>query len=190
MNTRLRQLLAVLCSAFASAVPVQAGEQPVLEIYSTTPTVRLEPRQTGRFVRLPTIEFEFRLKTDCPEALGLASVTVSVADTRNSFSGSGLAGDEAAPISLLVPASQLAPVAAEEFCRADEGEAPQNLLQTEEIFTQILTAQASLRCTGDNDEAIAYVSHALDVRLQCEHRQADDTQAGGDQQPVATPVSY
>jgi hypothetical protein len=87
-----------------------------------------------------------------------------------SLAAEQIASDGPTEFSLQVPASQIAPLAVEDFCIAEDGddENPVGDLQTKLSVESALSAQASLLCEGEEDRAMTYVSRALDVSLVCD----------------------
>ncbi len=166
-------VLSLLVITILLSVRVDASEEPTIEIASSTPSVVLAPRPYGRFIRLPSLEIEFSVRPSCPGDSQPQSVTLSVADTRKSIGVENLTARQIATITLQVPAKQIAPIAAADFCRisGDDG----SVYEGKELtFADALTAHASLRCSADSDDSITYVSHALNVKIRCEE---DDTEA-------------
>ena len=174
-RTLTTSIMLVLTAAAAS------GDEPALQIAATTPVVELAPRARGRFVRLPSLDFEFNIRPDYPFDLQPESVTLSIADTRKSIGASQIAAQELASITLQVPAKQVAPIAAADFCRLDtDDSATASDAGTEITIPAALTAHASLRCSGGVDPLITYVTHALDVRIRCAPKETETAETGSD----------
>lgn len=171
--------LSLLVSATLLSARIDAREEPTIEIASSTPSVILAPRTYGRFVRLPSLEIEFNLRMSCPADMQPQSVTLSVADTRKSITVDEISTRQIPTITLHVPGKQIAPIAAADFCRTGEDGLP--VFEGQELmFTDALTAHASLRCSADSDDSITYVSHAVDVKIRCEEDDAETLQADSD----------
>ena len=165
--------LSVLVSTVLLGARVDASEEPAIEIRSSTPSVVLAPRTYGRFIRLPSLEIEFKVRPSCPRGSQPQSVTLSVADTRKSIGVENLTARQISTITLQVPGKQIAPIAAADFCRISDDD--RSVFEGRELtFADALTAHASLRCSADSDDSITYVSHALNVNIRCEE---DDTEA-------------
>ena len=158
----------VFLLAITVAGPTAARD--TLSVAADTPAVPLSPRSPGRnFVRLPTLEFRFEIRTHCSDGRSPEALSLSVADTRKSLSAGQIISDGQTEISLRIPASQIAPLVVEDFCVVQVAE---NGDRISEAPTQItihaaLSAQASLLCEGDEDKAITYVSQPLDISLVC-----------------------
>ena len=175
-NGCIRTVLA-LTAASAMAAPAAIAQEPSLELSASTPIVTLAPRAQGRFINLPELEFAFELQPDCPAEWQPESILLSIADTRASLRGGDINRDTLSPVVLKVPASQIAPVAAESFCRVDE--ANESIFETSELrLPETVTVHASLRCSADEKELIAYVSRSLDVTVRCEVTADEERVAG------------
>jgi hypothetical protein len=148
-----------------------AAGKDSLVVAADAPLVALVPRDPGRhFVRLPTLEYKFEIRTHCSDGRSAESLSLSVADTRKSLPAREIISDGPTEIRLRIPASQIAPIVIEDFCIVQlaedgdrTGEAP-----TQIVFPAALSAQASLLCAGDEDKAMTYASRTLDVSLVCE----------------------
>lgn len=142
-----------------------------LSVIADAPAVPLAPRRPGRsFVRLPTLEYKFKIQTHCSDSRSPGSLSLNVADTRKTLAAGQIVRGGPTEISLRIPASQIAPLVIEGFCIAQE---EINIDEAVEALTQItipaaLSAQASLLCEGEQDKAMTYVSRPLDVSLVCE----------------------
>ncbi len=154
-----------------------AADAPVIRVSSNTPLVKMVPRARGRFIRLPSLDFEFTVEAICPLGLQPQSVTVSIADTHMTLSAEDVAAQTPAPIAIAVPARQIAPLAAETFCRKNDSDTEFGTVIT---FASALLAQASLRCADATDQTITYVTHPLDVSVSCEAEIPDEDEPGGE----------
>ena len=76
--------------------------------------------------------------------------------------------ESAAPVefAVTIPASQIGPVAVEDFCagNSDDSDTEQRVIR----IPAVLSAQASLLCESDAGSNITYASESLDVTLHCE----------------------
>lgn len=176
MFTRTNLLFALLALSCGGAGS-RAADAPVIIVSSNTPLVRMVPRTRGRFIRLPSLDFELTIETDCPPDLQPASVTLSIADTRATLAGEEIAAQPPAAVAIRVPAQQIAPLAAESFCRAHDDDTDVEDVKT---FPSALAAHASLRCADATGHAITYVTHPLDVAVSCEAEITDEEVPGGD----------
>ncbi len=154
----------------ATAAAPAVGKD-TLSVAADAPAVALAPRNPGRnFVRLPTLEYKFDIRTKCSDERLPVSLSLNVADTRKSLPADKIVSDGPTEVSLRIPAGQIAPLVIEDFCVVqDEGDDDgMSEAQTQITIPAALSAQASLLCEGDEDKAMTYVSRPLDVLLVCE----------------------
>jgi len=164
----------VLLLTFSAAGPTLAKD--TLTIAADAPAVTLAPRNPGRrFVRLPTLEYKFEIRTKCSDERLPGSLSLNVADTRKSLPADKIVSDGPTEVSLRIPAGQIAPLVIEDFCvvQAERDGDGMSEAQTQITIPAALSAQASLLCEGDEDKAMTYVSRALDVLLVCERASGD-----------------
>ena len=125
-----------------------------------------------RFVRLPTLEYEFEIETDCAAGHDVKSVSISIADTRKTLTGTDFPAEGPVDITITLPALQIPPLAIDAVCTdpdpADDDDEPM-------AIRDVVTAQVSLRCAGPEGETITYSSRALDVALKCERDRKDQS---------------
>lgn len=169
-GTTPRYLVSVLILVGVLSVASAQGRDS-LSVSANAPTVSVAPRDSGRsFMRLPTLEYVFEIHAKCSDGRMPKSISLNVADTRMSLAAEQIASDGPTEFSLQVPASQIAPLAIENFCIAEDGD-DENIdddMQTELSVESALSAQASLLCEGEDDRAMTYVSRPLDVSLVCD----------------------
>jgi hypothetical protein len=115
-----------------------------------------------RLIQLPELRFDLLIRTRCARGGLPESVSISVADTKKTISGEELLSAPSLETSVLVSSRQLAPIALQEFCVADDS-AQQSL-----VVPTALTAHASLRCARGEERTIVYDAKALDVLINCE----------------------
>jgi len=148
-----------------------ATGKDTLLVTADAPLVPLLPRNPGRnFVRLPTLEYLFEIRVHCSDSRSPALLSLNVADTRKSLAAGQIIGDGPTEISLRIPASQIAPLVIEGFCIVQPAENGDGISAAPSQITipSVLSAQVSLLCEGHEDQAITYVSRALDVSLRCD----------------------
>lgn len=161
----LTRLLLLLIPAILACGRAWPDDAPNLEVGATPAIVQVRPLPKGRrSIRLPALEFELSIQADCAVDGKAQSVSISIADTRRTFSDDKLTNISDEVITFSISARQLSPVAVEGFCLLDDD---RNLVQ-ELLVQDAVTIHSSLRCTGDDGESITYTSHALDVMLQCD----------------------
>ena len=112
-------------------------------------------------VRLPDIEFRLSLSPNCANGGRPESVSIAIADTRKTLDSEELQASETVDLVMRVSASQLAPLALAGFCVDTESEGESVLI------TSALSAQASLRCSRDEDQSIVFAAAPLDIRVDC-----------------------
>ena len=138
-----------------------------LEVSADTPEIEVSTRPAGRnFMQLPALRYDMVLTTNCPAQFAARAVSLSIADTRIALDADRLNQGSRVEVSISVPAAQIAPVAVEGFCTADEGEQASTVARSLKI-PSVLSAQAALTCADDQATEITYASAALDVVLRC-----------------------
>ena len=145
--------------------------QDSLSVSASAPTVSVAPRNAGRsFLRLPGLEYSFELKARCTGGRRPAAVSLSVADSRKSLTREELRDGGRATVNLKIPPAQIAPLPVADFCviETEGGETAINPSNAQLAISSALSAQGSLLCEGENEQAMTYVSKALDVLLTCE----------------------
>jgi len=141
-----------------------------LTIVASTPVVSIQPRQgNGKFIRLPTLEYTFKIRARCNLNRNPTSLLLSIADTRKSLDTADISWEPPAELTLKIPAEQIGPIAVEEFCHAaDEDIASNDNIKKQLTIFAAMSAHASLRCESESDQHVNYVSKTLDVKLICE----------------------
>lgn len=163
------RLLLLLTPALLAADRAWPDQAPKLEVGAVPAVAQVKPLPKGRrSIRLPALEFALSMKADCAIDGEVQSVSISIADTRRSFSDGKLANISDEAIIFSISARQLSPVAVEGFCLLDDDHESVQ----EHLIQDAVTLHSSLRCADGDVESITYASHALDVMLQC-----DDTEA-------------
>jgi len=143
-----------------------AGE---LDVSASTPGVEISTRPDGRnFMRLPTLQYEFVLTASCPVNLAVRSVSLSIADTRVALAENEVAMDGRLELSVSVPATQIAPIAINNFCTRNT-ESPPPIRPDTLRIPSILSVQAALTCGSDESSEVTYASKSLDVVLRCDN---------------------
>ncbi len=134
-----------------------------LTLQANETSVQLAPREQGpQQVSLSSLEFSLHATTACPPGTDVESVTVSIADTHKRFGPDDISDNSALDVRLSVPADQVAPVTVSDFCVSGEPGDKNGLL-----VPGVATAQASLRCQGDNKSSLYFKSAVLPIRLHC-----------------------
>jgi hypothetical protein len=119
-------------------------------------------QETGDdLVRLPDIEFRLSLSPDCASGGRPESLSISIADTRKTLDSEELQATDTVDVVIRVSAGQLAPLALAGFCVDPESEGESVLIAS------ALAAQASLRCSRDENQSIVFAATPLDIQIDC-----------------------
>lgn len=122
-----------------------------------------------RYVQLPDLGFPLRIEPSCPLGAGIDTVSISVADTRNTFRGEVFGERPVMETIFRVPRQQIGPLPVEHFCTAKDPHAGRHILR----IADVLTAQASLRCATESRQFVVYETVGLNVELRCDRSQAE-----------------
>lgn len=157
----MRCPIGYVAAACAVALPAPASlERATLAIHATPANVEFAGASGERTtVRLPELEFPIRIEPVCPEASAMTSVSINVADTRFRYTPEDFDGENSLETAIVVPAPQIAPLTIELDC-------PDNVAASV-VVSDVLTAQAALRCAGDNGEHVLFEALSLGVELRC-----------------------
>jgi hypothetical protein len=168
------------CLIFLAVLFLATGQTAVagdLSLSADRPTVPVQTRSDGRnFIRLPALQYTVRVGAVCDQGRKPARLSLNVADTRVLLNAAQIVAGTTFDVPLLVPSSQIGPIAVEGFCLA---ESP-GLADDKEIMTvpSVLSIQASLLCESETGDEIDYASTALDVTLECARPQEDESNGG------------
>jgi len=137
--------------------------------------VDIDPISNNRqLINLPMLQFPLAIEPLCGSTARVESISVSVADTRQTFGADDIGEQKIINATLSIPNKQLGPIRIGNFCRSTVAKT----VDPGELLIQgALTAHLSLRCTSDEDHSITYVSQALDIILRC--NRIDDAAPGG-----------
>ena len=160
----------------ASVAVGDASADHSLDITASTPTVDVSPRNPGRnYLALPTLEYNFLVNALCVDRFSTQSVSLSIADSRKSFSADQLGGNTSVvELALKVPASQLAPIVVDNFCTTSDNQPASEEFEGAEFTGPLsvtvlsaLSVQAALICVSEDRQQIVYKSRPLDIALVC-----------------------
>ncbi|MDX1480773.1 MAG: hypothetical protein R3315_03800, partial [Woeseiaceae bacterium] len=144
-------IVLALCTA-------SADDRHELSIVPTAATAAVQPGQAGRrTIELPDLSYSFQLRPRCRPPYEPQSLSLTVADSHRFFRP--VVTSDTAPVvrtTLPVSSGQIAPIAIEGFCVADDQPAASE--DRPQTVASVLTAAASLRCASDDSEAIVYTS--------------------------------
>ena len=133
-----------------------------LRIHAEPAVAVVTMQQGGRtLVNLPELEFRLSVSPHCARSGQPESLSIAIADTQRTLRGEALKSATPIEVSMRVSANQLAPFALREFCMDPASEGRSMLL------TAALAAQASLRCTRDEQQSIVFAAEPLDIRVDC-----------------------
>ncbi len=149
--------LAVLVSADSRSEDADSG----LLVEFDAAIAKIELRSSSEPIQLPDLTFPVRIEASCPTALEARSISISIADTRINVQADD---DGLIEKTIRVPWKQLGPIAVNDFCIANDDLNSEQQLK----LSDALSAQLSLRCSGENRESITYQTVALEVDLQCD----------------------
>ena len=169
--------MAVSFLAMAAIAPAnESVPTHSLIISPSMPRVDISVRNPGRkYFHLPMLEFSFEITANCSALFSPRSVSLNIADSRETISIDESAGSMAdVQLLLNVPAKQLAPLIVENFCVtpiSDESQddARRNASSNEEnmIVRSVLSVQAALLCVNEDKQEMVYQSKPLDITLVC-----------------------
>ena len=146
-----------------TAYSAATDQSAAVSISANTPSMPVTRRATDQSpLIVPGLEYEFQVETRCSEGSEPESVMLSIADTREHLPPAQL-NQSSTTFLIRVPAKQIAPLQVDEFCI---DETPQDSMRL--TIGAVLSAQASLVCSGDGEKSITYTSTSLDLMLTCE----------------------
>ncbi len=136
----------------------------VLTVHAIEATAQIERRDKDhQRTRLPSLELTLRAAFTCPADTTADSLTVSVSDTHRRYDLDKDTETTSFEASLRVPAEQIAPVTAPDFC-VDDGPADDEGL----LLPGIATGQVSLRCRdAASISSVHFASVVIPLRLYC-----------------------
>lgn len=155
--------------ALLAVAPVAWPAGPARFAVEVPPAVAaLQPLAEGRrLLRLPTLEFQFGIDASCGTDQAVASVSISIADTRKTLSAEAFRDNAVVNATVTLPARQIAPIAVDGFCPESQTESSSLLIQG------AVTAHLSLRCASADGDSISYASESLDVTVVCDTGSSD-----------------
>ncbi len=172
MRIATRSVLCALSACLTADAVADAERTHSLQVGATAATVAVSESGNGRAsLRLPALEFVFRLRPVCAEPFRAGSISLTVADSRQTLDAEQLEdGTAESELRLTVPASQIAPVPVTDFCSAEPDDPDKDSsAQRGESLTlpAALSANASLLCVTESEREIVYTTAPLDVTLVC-----------------------
>ncbi len=128
-----------------------------------------------RLISLPSLQYALLVRPTCAAGMRAEAMSVSIADTRKTYSGDEISEQPVVEISLSLPRQQIGPIPIQTFCRAGQAAGDESVMHIKDAFT----AHLSLRCADETARSIVYASQPLDVALECQ--KTDETRASGGQ---------
>jgi hypothetical protein len=155
-----RSLLSLL---FAFLPLTLAAEPAQLVAEADQASASVRPADAGnKVLRLPDLTYQIGIEARCNDGESAESLSISIADTRMTLFRDELADKSIITVGITVPASQVAPLAADGFCLLEDFE------HRKRLINDAFTANLSLRCRGEEGESIIYASRPLAVALTCD----------------------
>lgn len=175
-------IICVISAAALAIAGVSAAETLLLNAKADKPSIPVKRLAAGNeYIALPALEFKLTVDAACPDGSSVASLTISVADTRRTVNGKDISG--AVETTLSLPRRQSARLRIEDFCRQDDERKVSESL----LVTDVFTARLSLRCAENERQSIVYTTLPLDVELECEaEANSDGNQDGSSPAPAAS----
>jgi hypothetical protein len=137
-----------------------------------------------QLIKLPNLQFELAIRPTCGAAGRVESISVSAADTRQSYGVDDINEQSIVNAPLSIPSQQLGPLRIGDFCHTAVANKADDMEMT---IWGALTAHLSLRCLNDEEPSITYVSQALDVVLRCNNVDDASIESPEDQESSAEP---
>ncbi|NIA27859.1 MAG: hypothetical protein GWP02_07355 [Desulfobulbaceae bacterium] len=150
----------------STATGAAAGFLPErLHVDAQAVVVEIEPISDSRqLIRLPKLRLALALEPVCGTNSRVESISVSVADTRQTYGTDDIGTEAIVNAVLSIPGEQLGPIRIGDFCHSIVASTVE---AGELIIRGALTAHLSLRCARDEKHSMTYVSQALDIVLRC-----------------------
>ena len=159
------KIVTLLLATTLFVAVARAEPNASLHVNSQPAVAHIKPVAEGRrLVRLPAIEFVLIIAAQCAADAQADSVSISIADTRETLEGDMLANPAELLAEIRISSRQLSPLAIDGFCQATDGTVANS---ADLLVRDAVTAQVSLRCQNEGRESIVYASHPLDIRLRC-----------------------
>jgi hypothetical protein len=154
--------------------PTLVAESARLGAEAEPADVAILPAETGdKLLRLPDLAYQISIDAHCRNSDRAESLSISAADTRMTLLRDEIADRTSITVGITIPASQVAPLAADDFCKPDGRDDPKRLVK------DAFTAHISLRCSGDEGESIIYTTRPLAVVLTCDRETQGDAEDAG-----------
>jgi hypothetical protein len=168
-------ILLVAATAFVTD-GVPSGLSSLLVVRADAAVAAIDPvTDDRRLISLPSLLYALTVRPTCATGMHAEAMSVSIADTRKTYSRDEIGQQPLIEISLSIPQQQIGPISIQTFCRAGQAGEDGRVLH----IKGALTAHLSLRCADEDARSIVYASQPLDIALEC--RKHDETHPSGDQ---------
>lgn len=172
----MRGLTILLLVAVASVTSIAKSDsigRVIVKAHAAIVVIEPVP-DDRRLISLPSLNYALTIEPQCATDMRAESISISVADTRKTYTTAAIDGQPVVEVTLTIPRQQIGPLAIQNFCRSDQSDATAiRILHVKEAFT----AQLSLRCANDTAQSIVYASQPLDVDVQCQATDGDPASA-------------
>ncbi len=153
----------LLLAAGLSTRPGTSDLTASLEIRAQPPSFAIVSQPEARHqVNPPRLAFPIEVDAECPAGGGVQSVTISIADTRETIRPPEAGSATTVAASLEVIDRQLAPIVIEGFCAKRSKDIGSSL-----FVASLASVHVSLRCHSPEGDSIHYGSHPVGVELVC-----------------------
>ena len=159
-------MVSLIFPAIIAAMGAIDGDSPERLLVSARAAVaEISPASGDRqLVTLPTLHFSLAIEPLCGATARVESISVSAADTRQTFGVEYIDKQAVIDAALSIPDRQLGPIRIGDFCRSTD---VSTAAAGELIIQGALTAHLALRCVRDQEFSVTYVSQPLDIILRC-----------------------
>jgi hypothetical protein len=157
--------ISLLLTALTMAGLALSEPETHLSVSAAAATAAVTELPAGRRpVALPALEYEFLIEFQCPPPMQAESISISVADSQRTLRTPEIDGLAVITSDITVPRQQLSPLVLDGFCQVTDDEKTR---LTELAVADAFTAHVSLRCAGEGQQSIHYVTRTLGLSLQC-----------------------
>lgn len=180
-----RPSLLLVITTVLAANPANSDSAGQLRITAQAAVIKLEAlADVRRLVPQQALEFTLTIEPQCALDMRAESISISAADTRQSYNTSDFAEKSILETQLTIPSKQVSPIAVDGFCQISrEAKLITQELRIEDAFS----AHISLRCAGEEKHSITYAVQPLALRLQCNAAdQATESSADQDSSPSSS----
>lgn len=162
-----------LAAAAISTLAAAADHDALLKIRPQVATLMVAAESGAkRQIIFPQLEISVQIEAACPPGRNVESLTISIADTRETIRPVPAAAVASLATTLAVSGRQLSPLVVEQFCTTAGPPRPAKL-----HIESAMSAHASLRCGGADGASMHYRSNPVGIDLICN---GNDVPGAGD----------